>query len=137
HVEIYQGIAELDVPSLAARLRTQKDSRMIPKRGDRSVLLRPAETSVESRKRKAWLFETGGEVSERLARMDENKLLLGRIATNEVDQRGLFAAGFDRRPLFGEFSPNRVAGVSRCNPSERRRSGARRGPGRAQDMLEG
>ena len=99
---------------------------MIPKRGDRSVLLRPAETSVETRERNAGLFETGGEVSERLARMDEHKLLLGRIAPDEVDQRRLFAAGFDRRPSFGEFSPNRIAGVSRGNPSDRRRSGARR-----------
>ena len=114
----------MDVPSLAARLRTQKDICMIPKRGDRSVLLRPAETSVESRKRNAGLFETGGEVSERLARMDEHKLLLCRIAPNEVNQRRLFAAGFDRRPSFGKASPNRIAGVSRRNPSDCRRCGA-------------
>ena len=114
------------VSFLAARPRTQKDSRMMPKCGDRRVLLRPAETSVEPRERNARPFETGGEVSERLARMNEHKLLFGRIAPNEVDQRRLFAAGFDRRPSFGEFSPNRIADVSRSNPSDRRRSGARR-----------
>ena len=71
---------------------------MVAKRGDRGVLLRPAETPVEARERNAGLFETIGEVRERLARMDEDKLLLRRVAPDEVDQRRLFAAGFDRRP---------------------------------------
>ena len=56
--------------------------------------------------------------------MDEDKLFLGRIAPDEVDQRRLFAAEFDRRPSFGKVSPNRIAGVSRRNPSDRRRCGA-------------
>ena len=113
HVEIDQGVAELDVAPFAARLRAQKDARLVPKCGHRGVFLRPAETSVEPRERNAGRFEPAGEVGERFARMDEDELLLGRIAPDEVDERRLLAADLDRRPAVGKFSPNWIAGVAR------------------------
>ena len=96
---------------------------MVAKRRDRRVLLQPAETPVENRERNAGLFETLGDMRERLARMDEDQLLLGRVAPNQVDERRLLAAGFDRRPPVGKFSPDWIAGISRRDPCDGPRSG--------------
>src|SRR5205085_9657841 len=122
HVEIDQGIAELDVAPFAARLRAQKEAYMVPKRGDRCVFLRTAQTPVETRQRNAGFFQTTGKMSKRLARIDENELLFGRVAPDEVKECGLFAAGLDPRPSIGQLSPHRIVAVTRRDPSDRPRS---------------
>jgi hypothetical protein len=110
---------------------------MVPKRGYRPVLLWSAETSVETRERNARLFETLREVRQRLARMDEDKLLLCRVAPDKVDERRLFTAGFYRGPSVSKFRPNRIAGVSHRDPSNRCRGGLWRRASCAQEMIKG
>ena len=119
HVEVDQGVAELDVAPLAARLRAQQDRGMVAKLGDGRVLLRAAQAAVEAREGQAGLGKTIGDMGERLAGMHEDELLLLRIALHEFDQRRLLAAPPDRGPAFGETAP--TPDRRRCA----RRSGAK------------
>src|SRR4051812_18235353 len=73
---------------------------------------------------------------ERLARMDEDQLLLLRIAPEEVEERHLLAAHTDPAPLFSERLQRPIARVPCGELRNRRGGGPWRGAGSAKEMTQ-
>jgi len=67
-----------------------------------------------------------GEVIERLVVVDENQLLLIRIAPQQVQQGGLLAAIADRRPMLRQCLPVGVIGTATGEALDGSSCGSRR-----------
>src|SRR6516165_9875716 len=105
HVEIDQGVAELDVATFAARLGAKQHRHPLAERGNGGVLGGAAQGALEARESKAFPCQQVGEVFERLAVVDEDQLLLVRVPPQQVDERRLLAAGADGRPALRQHVP--------------------------------
>src|SRR5579885_37749 len=102
HVEIDEGVAELEIASLAPGFGGNQDRYLIPERSDRSVLVRAAEGSLEAGKANASVIQQVREMRHGLAIADEHDLLLGRIAAQEIEECRLLGALAERCPTFGK-----------------------------------
>ena len=106
HVEIDQGIAELDVAPFAARLRAQQDRRMVAKRGDGRVLLRPAQAPVEARERHTPAFARRSATWASVSReWTKTSFFSVRLRPTRSMSAASLPPVVDRRPSVGEFEP--------------------------------
>src|SRR5204863_5282744 len=106
----------LNAAALAAGFRAEQHRDVVAEVGDRRILLRSAQAAVETREPRTGSREKAGEAAERLARMNEDELLLFGVAGKQVEQRLLLAAGFDCGPAFGQRAPFRIVGAARREP---------------------
>src|SRR5262245_18872769 len=105
---------------------------MLAKLGDGRVLLRATQAAIETREGHTRLHKATGDVEKRLAGMDEDELLLLRIAANELDKGSLLATFPDCSPALGEPAPSRIGTVPLRDPCQGACSGGRGGAGRTQ-----
>ena len=100
------------------------------KLGDRGILVRAAQAAVEARESDAGLRASrSARQRKRLARVDEDQLLLRRVAPQQIEQRRLLAAGARAPPSArpSAASPDRRGGARRSAPARRGRGGRRSG----------
>ena len=91
---------------------------------------------MELRERNAGLRQQRRKTRQRLARLDENQLLLGLVAAEKLDQGGLLGTGTERGPARGEVAPG---GIVWPPPRETLERGCRcggRGPGGGEQVLQ-
>src|SRR5262249_15654968 len=136
HVEIDQRVAELDVAAFAARFSAKQHRHALAERGDGGVLVRAAQAALEAREGEAFPCQEVGDVSERLAIVDEDQFLFLRIAPQQLEQGRPLAAVGDRRPALRQrVPPRRIAVAVGEAPDGGRRGGRRRSRG-AEQMLK-
>ena len=85
YIEVDERVAELNIAALAAGFGAKEHGRVVAEGGDRRVLLRPAEAAVEAGEGQSGVEEQIGQAGKRLSGMDEHQLLLGRVATKQVE----------------------------------------------------
>ena len=104
--------------------------------GDGGVLVGAGQAAMELRERNAGLRQQRRKPRQRLARLDEDELLLGLVAAEKLDQRGLLGAGAEHGPARGEVAPG---GIVRPPSGETFKRGCRcggRGPGGGEQVLQ-
>src|SRR5262249_10760858 len=92
HVEIDQRIAELYVAALAARFGAKEHRHSRAEIDNGGVLVWAAHAAFKAREGEPFTRQKVGEVIERLVVVDEDQLLLIRIAPQQVQQGRLASA---------------------------------------------
>src|SRR5262249_19256319 len=130
-IEIDQRVAELEVAPLASRLGADQQRDLTLKSPNSGVLFRPRHPALELLAGDAFALNQFGQPMQCLAVMDEDHLLFIRIASQQFDERLLFAARRDAGVALLQLPPFEPFAIAIARFNMPRYRAGRGGSGRA------